>query len=183
MTIAEKLMTAEEFAKLPEGETKLELVRGRVVESMPTGGVHGDVVMELGARLRIWAKQGSHGHVASESGFILALEPDTTRAPDLFFIKAQRVVEAGGIPEAFWKIAPDLEVEVVSPSETAQEIQEKVRDYLLAGTPLVWVIYPRTRTVVEHTPDGLARTRTETDTLENADVLPGFSCVVRELFQ
>lgn len=181
MTIAEKLMSAEEFARLPEGKIKLELVRGRIIETMPPGGLHGIIAARLIGELHVWSMGGNRGVVGRESGF--TLEPDTTRAPDVFFIRAERLTEAGGIPEAFWKIAPDLAIEVVLPSETAQEVQEKVRDYLLAGTPIVWVIYPRTRTVVEHTPDGLARTRTENDMLENADVLPGFSCIVRELFE
>ncbi len=182
MTIAEKLMTAEEFWKLPERETKLELVRGRINEIMPPGGLHGIIAARLVGALQVWSMTGNRGVVGTESGFTLALGPDTTRAPDVFFIKAERVTKAGGIPEAFWKIPPDLTVAVVSPSESAEDIHAKVRDYLLAGTPLVWVVYPRTREVVEHTPDGLAHTRTETDTLENANVLPGFSCVVRELF-
>lgn len=183
MTIAEKLMTAEEFWKLPERETKLELVRGRVIETMPPGGLHGRIASKLLTRLENWASLNGTGETGMESGFSLALEPDTTRSPDAFFVRADRVQEAGGTPEAYWKIPPDLAVEVISPSESAEDIQAKVRDYLLAGTPLVWVVYPRTREIVEHTPDGLARTRTEKDTLENADVLPGFSCVVCELFQ
>ena len=183
MTIAEKLMTVEEFARLPEGETRLELIRGKVIETMPPGGVHGKIASKLLTRLETWASDSQLGETGLESGFILALDPDTTRSPDAFFIRADRAAEAGGTPEAFWKIPPDLAVEIVSPSETAEEIREKVRDYLLAGTPLVWVVYPRTREVIEHTPDGLARTRSENDTLENEAVLPGFSCVVRELFK
>ncbi len=89
---------------------------------------------------------------------------------------------AGGIREAFWEIAPDLAVEVVSPAETAEEIREKVRDYLQAGTLLVWVIYPRAQEVVVHTPDGLARTLAVGDILSAPDVLPGFNCTVAELF-
>ena len=116
-----------------------------------------------------------------ESGFVLGRNPDTVRGPDVFYVRPARI-PAGGIPEAFWEFAPDLAVEVVSPTETAEEIREKVRDYLAAGTPLVWVIYPRAQEIVVHTSDGIARTLGVADTLGAPDVLPGFSCVVSELF-
>jgi Uma2 family endonuclease len=96
------------------------------------------------------------------------------------FVRAERI-PAMGIPDKFWELAPDLAIEVISPSETAEEIQEKVFDYLLAGTALVWVIYPRRRQIVVHSPDGVARTLQEQDRLE-ADLEPGFSCFVADLF-
>ncbi|MBA3946347.1 MAG: Uma2 family endonuclease [Herpetosiphonaceae bacterium] len=77
---------------------------------------------------------------------------------------------------------PDLAVEVVSPSESAQDINEKVRDYLAAGTQLMWVVYPRTRQVIVYGPSNAGRIYTVGDTLEHADVLPGFRCPVAELF-
>ncbi len=73
-------------------------------------------------------------------------------------------------------------MEVVSPSESAKEVREKVRDYLQAGTALMWVIYRRTREVLVHTPDGLARTYREVDSLEGFRRLPGFTCAVSSLF-
>jgi Uma2 family endonuclease len=85
-------------------------------------------------------------------------------------------------PKAFGPCPQDLAVEIVSPSETADEVRAKVRDFLAAGTPLVWTIYPRTREVIVHTPDGLARTCSGEDVLADPDVLPGFSCSVAELF-
>lgn len=115
------------------------------------------------------------------SGYILRRNPDTVRGPDVFFVRAARIPEAG-VPEAFWEIPPDLAVEVVSPGESAEEVREKVRDYLAAGTPLVWIVYPRTREVIVHTPDGTAHTYGSTDTLEQFDTLPGFTCTVAELF-
>ena len=177
---APKLLTAEEFWALPEGEGKRELVRGEVVEWMPVGGVHGDVATELSMRLRAWAKQGQHGYVAQEAGYILQRNPDVVRAADVSFVQQGRIPETG-IPERYWNLAPDLAIEVVSPSEAAEEIQEKVLDYLGAGTPLVWVVYPRIRQVVAHTPDGLARALKGKDPLESPQ-LPCFSCAIEELF-
>jgi Uma2 family endonuclease len=108
-------------------------------------------------------------------------DPDTVRGPDVFYVRAERI-PATGIPEAYWVLAPDVAVEIVSPNDSADEIREKVRDYLTAGTRLVWVIYPRTQEVIVHTPDGLARTYSRNDVLGEFDVLPGFTCAVVELF-
>ena len=117
-----------------------------------------------------------------EAGYILARDPDTVRGPDVSYVQAKRIPPSG-VPEGFWDLAPDLAVEVVSSSETAEEVREKVRDFLRAGTPLVWTIYPRAREVIVHTPDGIARTYTTHDTLAFSDLLPGFACSVDELFE
>jgi Uma2 family endonuclease len=179
--VAEKLITSEEFERLPETDMRRELVRGRVIETMPIGGIHGIVAGNIYTALRNWAKRDNRGFVAFEVGYRLERTPDTTRAPDVAYIRAERI-PASGIPEGYGNLAPDLAVEVVSPSETAQDIRDKVHDFLTAGTPLVWVAYPRTREVVAHTADGLARTFTVKDSLE-FDLLLGFSCTVAELFE
>jgi Uma2 family endonuclease len=180
-TVAPQTVTAEAFWQLPETEQHRELVRGEVVETMPPGGRHGIIALVIGSQLRSWALTGPGGYVGGESGFILARNPDTVRAPDVFYVRADRLPE-GGIPEAFWDMAPDLAIEIVSPSESADEVREKVRDYLAAGTPLVWVVYPRSQEVLVHTPDGAAHTYSGQDILQHADVLPGFTCVVADLF-
>jgi Uma2 family endonuclease len=104
------------------------------------------------------------------------------RGPDVSYVRPERIPETG-VPEGFWALAPDLAVEIVSPSETADEVREKARDYLAAGTSQVWTIYPRTREVVVHTSDGLSRTYDEDATLSFPDFLPGFVCAVAELFE
>lgn len=174
-------MTAEEFWRLPENGTRRALVRGEVVEEMPPGGLHGTVASEIVVRLHAWARGGPGGVVGVESGFFLDRDPDTVRGADVFYVGPDRVPDAG-IPEKFWNTAPDLAVEVVSPSESANDVRKKVRDYLVAGTPLVWVVYPRMREVVVHTPDGLARTCGAGDVLEGFEALPGFRCAVADLF-
>lgn len=180
-TVTSRPMSAEEFFRLPGDAKRRSLVRGEVVETMPPGGLHGTVASEIAFRLHTWAKGGPKGHVGVESGFLLARNPDTVRGPDVYYVGPERAPNTG-VPEAFWDIAPDLAVEVVSPGDGADEVRQKVRDYLAAGTRLVWLVYPRTREVVVHTPDGLSRAYGEGDTLEAFDALPGFACAVTQLF-
>lgn len=178
----QQLLTAEEFWLLAGCGKRRELVRGEVIESIPPGGQHGAIAGSIYALLRAWIKVIGGGYAAVEAGYVLAQEPDTVRGADVSYVRADRI-PATGVPEAFWHSAPDLAVEVISPSETAGEIRYKVRDYLHAGTPLVWTVYPRTREVLAFTPDGKSQTFGENDTLEFPAVLPGFRCVVREIFE
>jgi Uma2 family endonuclease len=179
--VAQRLLTAEEYWQSPLNTKHSELVRGEVVETMPPSKEHGTVALKIGSLLLAWAERGQLGQVGVESGFILARDPDSIRGPDVYYVSAERA-QSDNKSAAFWTIAPDLAVEVVSPSESASEIREKVRDFLAAGTPLVWVVFPSTREVIVHTTDGLARTYGEDDLLENQEVLTGFSCRVAELF-
>jgi Uma2 family endonuclease len=181
-SVTQRLLTAEEFWLLPETEMHRALVRGEVVETMPPGGKHGGIALATGTQLRLWAKGGPGGYVGVESGFILARDPDTVRGPDVYYVRAERIPSTG-VPDAFWDIPPDLAVEVVSPDDSATEVREKVREYLDAGVPMVWVMYPRSREVIVHTSDGLARAYGPDDVLEGLDLLPGFRCRVAELFE
>ncbi|HJZ48877.1 MAG TPA: Uma2 family endonuclease [Roseiflexaceae bacterium] len=181
-SVLHQTITAQDFWQLPDTGVHRELVRGEVIETMPPGGQHGAIAVVLAMLLRLWAKRTVGGYVGVEAGYTLAHDPDTVRGPDVSYVRAERI-PSSGVPEGFWELAPDLAVEVVSPSETADEIREKVRDFLYAGTPLVWTIYPRTREVIVHTPDGVARTYGFDDTLSFSDVLPEFTCSVRELFE
>ncbi len=176
-----RLVTARELWLMPGDGKRRELVRGEVIETMPPGGLHGFVASELSSQLRLWARNGPGGYVGVEAGFVLARDPDVVRGPDVSYVRAERIPETG-IPEAFWELAPDLAVEVVSPGDRAAEVREKVREYLAAGTSLVWEVYPTTREVVGHEPDGTSRAYTGEDRLEEAEVLPGFSCTVSRLF-
>lgn len=132
---AQRLLTAEEPWLLLGSEHK-ELVGGEVVETMPPGKEHGTLAPAIGAFLRLWARQGVGGQAGVESGFILAHDHDTVRGPDVYYVSAGRI-PSDNKTNTFWTIAPNLAVEVVSPSETADVIGEKVRDFLVAGTLMV----------------------------------------------
>lgn len=180
--VTQALLTAEDLWHLPDNGMHRELIDGELLETLPPGGMHGAIAVILATHLRLWTQQHGRGYVGVEAGYILARTPDRVRGPDVSYIRSERI-PPGGIPEGFWEFAPDLAVEVVSPTQTAEEVCEKVRDFLRAGTCVVWVIYPRSREVSMHTPDGLARTYNEHDTLTLPDVLPGFACTVAALFE
>jgi Uma2 family endonuclease len=117
----------------------------------------------------------------AETGFKLTSDPDTVRAPDLAFVRRERIPPEG-MPQGFWPGAPDLAVEVVSPSDTYTAVEEQVREWLDAGTRLVLVVNPRTRTVTVHASQTQVTRLTESDLLTGGEVLPGLSCRVAELF-
>ena len=176
------LFTAEELTCLPADGRRLELVKGKLYEMAPAGGRHGRVAMRIGTLLNAYVESTGLGQVfAAETGFILQRNPDTVRAPDAAFV-AQGRMPPGETPDGYLALAPDLAVEVISPTDRPRDIREKVADWLNAGTRLVWVIYPSSRTVAVHRPPGTVEELEEADTLDGADVVPGFTCVLGELF-
>ena len=130
-----------------------------------------------------------HHHVAARrlgavmtcGGVKLAANPDTVREPDIAFVRQDRI-PAAGVPEGFWPGAPDLAVEITSPGDRASEIRAKVSDYLARGVRLVWVVDPKKKTVTSHTPLSSPVTLGVDDVLGAADVVPGFTCPVRRIF-
>jgi Uma2 family endonuclease len=116
-----------------------------------------------------------------ECGYVLRRNPDTVRGPDASFVSSERLAawEARG---PFFEGAPDLAVEVLSPSNTRREIEEKVSEYLAAGGREVWVADPEARRITVHRPDEGPRDLGPDDTLDGGDLLPGFDVPVAELF-
>ncbi len=176
------LLTAEEFFWLySHKEGDYELVRGEVIEMAPPGGIHGSTASNIVYFLQAYNRQHQIGRVVVETGFCLQCRPDTVRGPDVAFVRQERVPPEG-MPRAYFQGPPDLAVEVVSPSDTAAELETKVYEYLNSGAQRVWVFYPDTRRVAVHRPDGTARWYTEEATLEDPELLPGFSLAIREVF-
>ena len=176
------IMTVEEFLSHPLPDGKAELVRGELRVTPPAGGPHGAVAGNLLGLLMAYVTPLGVGRVFPDgTGYQLSL-PHTVRVPDASFVRAERLPE-GGIGPGLLKLAPDLAVEVLSPSETASALEEKLADYMTAGTPLMWVIDPIRRTVMIVTSAAPVRWLREGDTLEGGEVLPGFSCQVVELFE
>ena len=169
------LMTAEELLHTSIPDKRTELVRGVLVVREPPGGRHGSVTMNLALRLGNHVEREGAGQVfAAETGFALARGPDTVRAPDIAFVRRERLPEP--IPVGFPEFAPHLVVEVLSPGDRPGEILAKVADWLSAGTRLVWVVDPERRLARVYRPDGSETIVPADGVLDGEDVLPGFSC-------
>jgi Uma2 family endonuclease len=183
-TAAAKLLTAEEFAHLPDPPdgSKQELVRGEIVTMPPPGFVHGNVPGNVYLAVKVFVKQHKLGRVTVESGVITERGPDSVRGPDVAYWSYQRLPQAD-IPVVYANEPADLVAEVVSPGNTKQRTTQKVREYFDSGVRLVWVVHPEERTVTVYTKPGDGTVRWEDATLTGGDVLPGFSCKVAELFQ
>jgi Uma2 family endonuclease len=177
MAIERRLYTAEDLWNMGEAGRRFELARGVLIPMPPPGGEHGETATNFTVSMHGPAKRSGAGKVVIETDFVLTPEADVVRRPDVAFIRAER----GPLPVQFVPYAPDIAVEVVSPSESPSELAEKIRDYLAAGTRQVWVAYPSTRSVQVHDVNG-ARTFGPDDILDGGDVLPGFSERVGDLF-
>jgi Uma2 family endonuclease len=176
-------LTLEDFERLPEEDAyRIELVRGRVVREPRPGARHGWLVQKLFSALDAHVKQHGLGIVINETGFLLSVDPPTVRGPDLAVILSENLPREE-LPEGFWTMPPDLAVEVLSPSNSAVEIHEKVVDYLTAGTRLVWVVDPHTRTVIVYGSRDESRLLTLGDDLEGGEILPGFRIAIADLFE
>lgn len=176
-------MTVDQFLAYPTPEGKAELVRGEVRVTPPAGGPHGTAGGNIILSLGNYVKQHALGRVFPDGvGYELLRLPHTVRVPDASFVRADRL-PSEGIGPGLLKLAPDLAIEVLSPSETASELQEKLDDYSLSGTPLVWVIDPVRRTVMIVAADAPVRWLDDDDTLDGGRVVPGFSCPVSEIFE
>ena len=181
MATTTDLMTLEQYAAHIDTDERYvtDLVRGVLVREPRPGDPHGSMQLALGYHLSGWAR--AHGaRVTAESGYILAENPPTLRGPDLAVVVVPR--SSKGQPGGWIRGAPDVAVEILSPSDRSSGIQEKTLDYLAAGARLVWIVDPRARTVTVFRADGTARLLRESDTLDGEGVLGGFSVALAELF-
>jgi Uma2 family endonuclease len=173
------LVTAEELWYLA-GRTRCELVRGVVKPMSPTSGPHGKTENRVAHRITSFVDENPLGEVyVGETGFLIARDPDTVRGADVAFLSQERAAQ---VPErGYVPFAPDLAVEVVSPDDRWSEVREKVDEWLVAGSRLVWVFDPQRSSVDVFSPHGHQSLK-ESDTLTGEDVLPGFAIRVTEFF-
>jgi Uma2 family endonuclease len=183
MTTAARPLTAEQLMALPSGGWRYELVAGELKVMTPAGSRHGQIVMAIAALLGPHVRLHRLGVLFSpDTGFRLASDPDTVRAPDVAFVCAERIPESG-VPDGYFPGAPDLAVEVVSPTDRLIEVEDKVTEYFAAGARLVWVVNPKHRRVTVHALGVPPRVLGPDDRLDGGDVVPGFDCAVREIFE
>jgi Uma2 family endonuclease len=175
-------MTAEDLYDLPHDENKYELASGLLIKMPPAGVRHGGVALRIGSLLDHYTEGKDLGRVyGADTGFILQRNPDIVRAPDAAFVAKARIPTYGE-PNGFWDLAPDLAVEVVSPWDRDRQLNQKINEYFAAGTRLVWVVYPDTRTVYVYRSPRDVRALDENGELDGEGVLPGFACPIRRCF-
>jgi Uma2 family endonuclease len=182
MSTTTQLITAEDLLRMPDDGLRYELVRGQLITMPPAGNIHGNRTMRLGWRLAQHVESNDLGVVyAAETGFKITSNPDTVRAADIAFVSKARLAEVGDV-EGYWPGAPDLAVEMVSPSDTYTEVEEEVAEYLQAGAKAVWVVNPRRRTITVYRSLTDITILVEQDMLEGCDVIPGFRCRASDVF-
>ncbi len=180
MATQSKLMTADELWRLPDDSLRHELVRGELRTMAPPGEEHGWLMANLVVPLSMHVRARQLGRVYTEIGCKLESDPDTVRAPDVAFIRQERLAAA---PQpGYWPGAPDLVVEGISPNDRYSEVDEKVATWLMHGAQMVLVVNPRWRTALVHRPGQPPTLLTEQDVLDGGDVVPGWQLPVREIF-
>lgn len=189
MISAAQEFTAERLLGYQVPGKRLELVRGQLLVREPAGVRHGDIGLRLAHRLLSHLERERDAGIVPQlrgtvlgpdTGFVLERAPDTVRAPDVSFVLAGRLPDP--LPNGFGDLAPDLVVEVRSPSDRPGAILSKVGEYLAAGTQLVWVIDPVHASVTVYRADGTVAAVGINETVSGESLLPGFSVSVRDLF-
>ncbi|MBI3411009.1 MAG: Uma2 family endonuclease [Planctomycetes bacterium] len=179
--IAEKLITAEEFARIPDPPdgSQQELVRGVIITMLPPGGMHGVSCSKVNRRIGNFVEEKNLGTVtANDTGFVTERNPDSVRGPDVAFWSRKRLSE---IPLGYIEVAPDLAVEVLSPSNPSKKIRTKLKEYFEKGVSMVWIVAPEDRTVTVYRSSDEGRLLHENADLSGEEILPGFSCKVADL--
>jgi Uma2 family endonuclease len=171
------LITEAEFQRLPDDGNHHELDEGELIVMPPPRFRHGVVQSTVAAALHSAAK--GQGFVLTESGYRLA--PGTVRGPDVSFISEKRRPDVSW--DGYCNFGPDLAVEILSPDDTARNLQRKIAQYLAAGTQIVWVLDPKSTTVTIYRRDAPFRTLGPDDVLDAPGVLPEFSVKVAALFE
>ena len=173
-------VTADDLRRMPDDGWRYELLRGRLLREPPAGAEHSWLGVTLAARLRDFVHVRELGFVfGADCGFRITTDPDTVRAPDVAFVMADRLPT--GPPRGYVPFAPDLAVEIVSPTDRMSDVTRKVVDYLDAGTRLVWIIDAVNRTAAVHPGRSDVIMLRDSDTLDGGDVLPGFRLPLAEL--
>jgi Uma2 family endonuclease len=174
--------TPEDLLKMPDGD-RYELVDGQLVEhNMSYWATY--VAVEILARLRDYCHAHNLGWVSAETSFQCFPDaPDKVRRPDGSFIRLGRISLEQATAEGHTTVAPDLSIEIISPTDSMYEVQEKVQEYLRAGVPLVWIVNPQSRIVEIYRSKGKGTILQESDELDGEDVVPGFRCRVGDLFK
>jgi Uma2 family endonuclease len=184
MSVKQQLVTAEELWHMPKVPgMRFELIDGEVVKVSPASIRHGVIASAVHDAIKLHVRQQDLGLVMGDNvGYVLRHDPDHMRAPDVSFLAWDSVPEGDDL-ERFGQGPPTLAVEVVSPNDRANDIRERVQDYLEAGTHLVWVLWPRRNSISVYSPGADTRELGPDAVLDGGDVLTGFAVRVGDLFE
>lgn len=183
MTTTLQFVTANDLLTMPDDGFRYELVQGELRKMAPAGHHHGRIAMNIASPLDSYVRKNQLGTVyAAETGFILSQNPDTVRAPDAAFVRADRVKELHN-KTGYFPGAPDLAVEVVSPNDSYHEVEEKVMEWLDAGSRMVVVVNPLKHTVTVFRSLTDVTVLTESDTLDGGGVVPGWQLPISQIFE
>ncbi len=175
------LMTIGQLEGLPD-DGRFELIDGELIEMAPSGGRSSQVAIQFAVPLSNFVRPRNLGKIyGADGGFVLFPDRETVRVPDVAFVRADRLPPEAD-QEGFLRLAPDLAVEVISPTDRMADVMAKVMMYLDAGVRLVWVADPRSRTATVYAADRTGRLLSANDQLDGGDVLPGFRVRVSDLF-
>ena len=180
-TTQPKLLTAADLLRLHGKGVRGELIRGTLHETMSAGLQHGEISAALMALLWMFVRPARLGRVfGSDTGVLLERNPDTVREPDVAYVSAARLPLDIAVT-GYCPVVPDLVVEVVSPSDDAVAVDNKAIMWLYYGARMALVVNPETRTIKVRRAGAPTAILTIDDTLDGADVLPGFTCPVRDI--
>ena|SRR2546425_7433129 len=178
---AAPVLTARDVERLSLPGQQVELVRGQLFVREPPGTRHGAIAANLAYHLSAFVRPDGLGIVfAQDTGFQIASDPDTVRAPDVAFVGRERAKLIR--PRGYAELAPDLLAEILSPDERPAEVLAKIADWLAAGTKLVWLVDPERLEIRVYRADGSLSVLREHDSLDGEDVLPGFRCALAQVF-
>ena len=176
------LVSAEELLDMPDDGYQYELVRGELRKMAPAGARHSNIGMTVGTSLNFHVMSNHLGTVfGADGGFLLERNPDTVRAPDVAFVRRERMEEVG-LMDSYWPGPPDLAVEVISPNDRYTEVVEKVEEWLKAGTRMVVVVDPRRKVAAVHRSGREPVTLAEGAVLDGDDVVPGWRMALGDIF-
>jgi Uma2 family endonuclease len=177
-----EIMTAEQLERIDIPGKLTELVCGRLVVSEPPGSYHGKIAGRLMTRIGPFVEAHRLGEVfGQDTGFKIASNPDTVRAPDLAFLGHERLARVGR--RGYAAVAPDLVAEILSPDDRPGEVRAKIAEWLSAGVRLAWELDPERRVAHVHRPDGSVSLVDPESALDGETVLPGFRCELRDLYR
>jgi Uma2 family endonuclease len=180
MESAVKVWTDEELMALPKDGHKRELLQGEIIMS-PAGSEHGLICVRVATELEFFIRRQKLG-VLFDSSTGFRLTPEDLLSPDVAFVAKARLTGLKRLPRGFFPGSPDLVVEVLSPSDTAKQMHDKLVLYFAYGARLAWVVNPAERNALVYRAPEADRLLRVTDTLDGEDVLPGFTLPLAELF-